>query len=200
VLLQQRSHSCRIRPLQLQDAVRAHSTAIIVLQVNDRMMRAVAENNNYAHGDSLFRAPNGGVISNPEAGNRTALLYSSDLQRIYRLSKSALDTHLISASGKTFGQQLEPNRWEIYKTSDSPEPIRDGRRGELLALSDRVLVYRQHRTIRVEEINETHLGSFPSEPPSKCVTAVQVIGTNHIWATLATRKSYGTSTAKLRGE
>ncbi len=152
---------------------------LLILAVNDRSLHPIAETDNYVYGGSLFRSPDGGVISDRNAGTfRTASLYSSDLQQLQPLSNTTLSPHLISTSGRTFGQQFGRNKWEIYKTSATPERIRDGT-GELLSVSDETLAYREQNTIRIDAINGNHLSSFHVKP--KCVTSVQIIGNNRVW-------------------
>jgi hypothetical protein len=154
---------------------------LLILALNDRGFHPIAETDNYLYGGSLFRSPDGGVISDRNAGAfRTASLYSPDLHQVHPLSNTTLSPHLISQSGKTFGQQFGRNRWEIYRTSASPERIRAGA-GELLSVSDEAVVYQEQSAIRIDETNGTHLGSFLAKPASKCVTSAQIIGDTRVW-------------------
>jgi hypothetical protein len=154
---------------------------LMILDLSDRTIHPVAETTNYVFGGSLFRSYDGGVISDRNVGAfRTASLYSPDLRQVQPLSITTLSPHLISTSGKTFGQQFGRNRWGIYRTSASPERIRDGA-GVLLSVSDEVVVYQEQSTVRIDGTNGSHLASFLVKSPPKCVTSAQLIGENRIW-------------------
>lgn len=152
---------------------------LLILAIDDGSFHSIFETDNYVYDGSLYRSPDGGVLSdrNPVAF-RTASLYSPDLQQLHALLNTTISPHLISTTGRTFGQQFGRNGWEIYKTSDSPQRIRDGA-GLLLSVSDEVLAYREQSTIRIDAIDGNHLGSFVVKP--KCVTSAQIIGNSRVW-------------------
>lgn len=152
---------------------------LVILALSDATSHAVAETDDYVYGGSLFRSPAGGVISDRTVGAfRTASLYSPNLQQLHALSNTTLYPHLISTTGKTFGQPFGQRGWELYKTAASPQQIRYGA-GELLSVSDQALAYREQNTIRIDAINGNHLGSF--QVKSKCVASAQIIGSGRIW-------------------
>lgn len=152
---------------------------LLILAMSDRAFHPIAETDKYVYGGSLFRSPDGGVISDRNTGAfRTASLYSPDLQQLHPLSNTTISPHLVSTTGRTFGQQFGRNRWEIHKTSTSPQRIRVGA-GELLSVSDEALAYREQNTIRIDATNGNHLGSFRVKP--KCVISVQIIGNSRLW-------------------
>ena len=113
----------------------------------------------------LFRATDGRFISNLV---RPPQLLSPDLSPITDITDIPAMSFVPPVEGGNVAGDSDLRRWKIYRLTPTMALLRQGT-GQLLSLSDDLLVFRANDEIRIESITGQHLGSFTVLPQSTTV-------------------------------
>jgi hypothetical protein len=123
----------------------------------------------------LFRAGHGQLISSVE---RPPLLLAGDLSDVAELPIRFVIPPV--AGGAVAGDQHGFNGWDVYRLDKAAARVRQGF-GELLALSDDLVVFRSNDAMSVESMKGQRLGSFAVPPRSKCPEKAFLLGSEHLY-------------------
>jgi hypothetical protein len=132
----------------------------------------------------LFRVTDGRFISTLEG--RPQLL-SPDLTLITDITNVKTIYFVPAIEGSNVAGDSRLRDWKVYGLAPTPTLLRQGT-GQLLSLSDNVLVLRVNDEIQIETIAGDHLGSFAVPPQSStdprqpaCSTRVRLLGHNRLY-------------------
>lgn len=147
---------------------------ITVLQRHDGAFRTLARREVPAGRVLLFKAVGNGILAISKKFE-TSKLFSTDLSMEREYSHRF---YYVSPSGKTAAAYAPVNQWTIYRISTASGAMEETRRivGDLEAISDDIVVIRDHDMMRVETMAGALIGTFKVKPKNKCASKVQSAG------------------------
>lgn len=135
--------------------------------------RSIAKYRAFSGG--LFPAGDGNFISSLEQPSE---LLSRDLSAISDIPTKFVIPSV--AGGTVAGDSHGFESWNIYRLTPAKALLREGV-GELLSLSDELLVFRSNDEIRIERMTGQRLGSFAVPPRSTCYARALLLGPDRLY-------------------
>jgi hypothetical protein len=176
--------------LLLRSAAQLGKSKIVVLRLVNGQIQVLAETDRTYEGDQVFSVSNGRLLI---AGTRRKHLYSQDLRQKWELTMKVLSKQFprteIVGEGGSKGEKA-------FRLTTPPTPINLGA-GELLAVSDEMLVYQTGDTIRTAIADGATRGSIPIAPGSRYFNNVEVAGPGRLYFSIAGDEHISDLTGKM---
>lgn len=154
--------------------------SIITVAWRDGNLKASAEEffsfDTMALGGGLYGVSSGRILSKL---TRTPWLLSGKLQKLEDLPSQIVPPE---HQGSLVGSLQGFDHWKLYRLGPPLSLVREGP-GEILSVSDQVLVSRGDREVRVETIDGNLLGSFQFPPRSKCGGRAEILAPDRLLVT-----------------
>jgi hypothetical protein len=176
--------------LLVRSAAQPEKSKIIVLRLVNSQIKLLAETERTYEGDQVFSASNGRFLV---AGIRHKYLYSQDLRQKWELPMKVLSkqfprTDIIGEAGSK-GEKA-------FRLTTPPTSINRGA-GELLAVSDDLLVYEAGGAIRMVTVDGVTRGSIPITPGRRYFNNVEVAGPSRLYFSIAGEEHISDLTGKM---
>jgi hypothetical protein len=147
-----------------------------LIRMQGRTLKRVSETSQFGPGVSLHRATGGRVLAVKDLSLTS--IYSADLSSKQELPKDL--SRFISPSGEIVSE-WNNNSWKLYHLTDTLEPLRAGT-GDLQAVSDELVLIQDGKTMRVEALDGTPLGSFSAPPgPGGQYASAGALGSHRLY-------------------
>jgi len=127
--------------------------SLFLVRWEDGTLRPLAQTLRFDSGATIHGSAEGQILTVESAP--PTILYSPDLSTEYNLPKYL--SH-VSPSGMTASESASGS-WKLYRLTDRLEPLREGT-GDLLSVSDEVVLIQDGKAMNVETIDGQRLGSF----------------------------------------
>ena len=114
------------------------------------------------------------------AGKRAAVLYDSHLLRSGGLANVVLEPSNVSNTGATFVSQQGSEHWAAYRVDDPNHALLQGT-GELLAVTDAVIAYRENGSVKILRLLDGKAEAAFAVTPKGPKPVVRFIGDTRIW-------------------
>ena len=156
---------------------RSGDSRVVVLQLAGGKLQIVASTSKANEGDEIYAASDGRCLI---GAVRHAELYSSDLRKTLELPvRQRLLLRSFFPRSATIGES-DVHDWTLFRLAPEMPAIRKGP-GQLLSVSDDVVVYRLDDAIRIETQDGRLLGSIPVPSDTKGAPIAEIAGRDRLF-------------------